>query len=442
MKSDSPANLILIQVVLLAASIAAFILIILHRNWHFTLSGLGVLVLVQGWLLYRSIRRRDQHLQTYWETLLEENFMSLPPEQNTKVPAWNHEVSRKIRDLIQKTRLESEQRNQLLRFVVGETGTGLMAYTREKGKVLFANPRALELLSIHEIDYIGHLKAGRPALLRFLEKLPPGKNHLLPVHSGNYRKTLFIEVSTVRIDAELVILLGIQDVSNELEKNESEAWMRLLRIIGHEINNSVSPIGSVIQTLQKKLEHQSIEHKEDVLQGLEIINSRTQRLRSFVQEYRSLLQPPPVKPEQIVLKNLIDNTFLLLKSELEEQDIRWVSHVSPLSLRMQADLKLMEQILINLVRNAMDAVKSSPKKRISLIAVKQEQICIQIRDTGCGISPDDLERVFIPFYTTKPEGSGIGLSFVQQSLLRHNASIQILSRKGKGSCCRIQIPFS
>ena len=237
----------------------------------------------------------------------------------------------------------------------------------------------------------------------------------------------------------------IERQKDELVKKEISTWQKLVNIISHEIVNSAIPITNLAGMSSQLLEDESgailkpktigEEVIEDIHHGLKIIESRTKALVNFISSTKSLTQisKPIIRP--ISIKELFDRISILYQSRFTEKGIRFDRSISPHDLTIEADLELIENVIINLIQNAMEAMIETPSPRLSFVAIKgeQNQVQISLSDNGKGINDDVIERIFLPFYSTKPNNSGIGLSLSQQIMILHKARLEVTSQPGKGS---------
>jgi len=237
----------------------------------------------------------------------------------------------------------------------------------------------------------------------------------------------------------------IERQKDELVNKETSTWHKLVNIISHEIVNSAIPITNLAGMSGQMLEDESgavlkpakitEEAIEDIHHGLKIIESRTKALIKFVTSTKSLTQIPKPAIRQISISELFDRIITLFQPRFKEKGIHFEKHINPPDLTVEADLELIETVIINLIQNAMEAMEEIPDPKLSFLAEKGElnQVQISISDNGKGISDDVLERIFLPFYSTKPNNSGIGLSLSQQIMMLHKARLEVTSQPGQGA---------
>ena len=255
------------------------------------------------------------------------------------------------------------------------------------------------------------------------------------------RKNSELDLQNIELKAQKE---EIERQKDELVSKEVNTWQKLVNIISHEIVNSAIPITNLAGMTAQLLEDESgkvidpgkmsAEVTQDVHLGLKIIETRTQGLINFVKATKSLTQIPKPMLRKILVGDLFERVNILYKSRLLESGITLESEVMPPDLSINADLELIEQVVINLVQNAIEAMNETPDPRLSLVAHrKNSHTVISVSDNGKGISEDMLEKIFLPFYSTKENNSGIGLSLSQQIMLLHNARLEVLSGQVKGA---------
>ena len=277
------------------------------------------------------------------------------------------------------------------------------------------------------------LAAYHPELPARLRILHPGELSILQVRrQEDYSQLILSSMSFVVLNKPLTVV-SMKNIRSVLENKETEAWQKLIRVLTHEIMNSMTPIVSLSELLKSKQTSEPItdEEREEIHQAVDTIFRRSSGLVRFVENYRKVTGIPTPVPEIILVDSLLDNVALLFREETDSiKVLPSASH-----LQVIADKALIEQILINLIKNALDATQECENPRIELSAgINAEgKNYIQVSDNGTGIPADVQERIFIPFFTTKPVGSGIGLSISRQIMYMHKGSLTVISEAGKGS---------
>jgi two-component system nitrogen regulation sensor histidine kinase NtrY len=233
-------------------------------------------------------------------------------------------------------------------------------------------------------------------------------------------------------------LVAIQDIKNEMETKELESWIKLIRVLTHEIMNSVAPVTSLSQTILgyfKNLDGNQPDEKiiGNTIKGLEIINERGSGLISFVENYRKLTRLPQPDKKPINVGQLLENTIMLIKYEPVNEQVQISWKTNPSDLEIIADKEQISQVLINLIKNSLEALKNLNEGKIMLSGEinTSGRVQITIIDNGPGIPEDLMDKIFIPFFTTKESGSGVGLSLSRQIMMLHNGTLKVVSVQGK-----------
>ena len=279
-----------------------------------------------------------------------------------------------------------------------------------------------------------------------LLKLKPGESNIIAISRNQQLVKILITASLMRSDEKLYKLIAFQNVSEALDETESKAWSKLLNVMTHEIMNSVAPISSLADTLKNRLQSPEIANSiesselEDLELGIDTIKRRSEGLLKFTESYRSLNKITKLDRDKVLVRNLFENLNSLMRPTLEKKNIELEIIMRDPTLAVEADINLLEQVMINLLVNAIEAVKDRDEPRITLSAEVQNnsKTLIKITDNGLGMPPELLDKIFIPFFSTKKTGSGIGLSLCKQIMLLHKGNIQVQSTEGKGSSFILQ----
>jgi two-component system nitrogen regulation sensor histidine kinase NtrY len=322
-------------------------------------------------------------------------------------------------------------------------GIGLIVF-KENGAVDIFNSAARKLMRTNRIQNIEELRDVSDEIVECFKKLKTGGQALLRLKIGEDIIQLSIYAIELTLRGEHVKLISLQNIQNELEEKEMEAWQNLVRVLTHEIMNSVTPISSLSATIEEELKpyiqedfNQPLTQDQlnDIHLSLLTISKRSEGLIQFVKEFRSLTSIPKPRPSQILVRSLIDEITLLHRKELTENKIQVYTHVYPEDLTISADKGMIEQVLINLLKNAIQSFDECNDRKIEIKASINEKArtILSIEDNGVGIDPEALEKIFIPFFTTKKHGSGIGLSLSRQIMREHKGSLTVKSTVGVGT---------
>jgi nitrogen fixation/metabolism regulation signal transduction histidine kinase len=335
-----------------------------------------------------------------------------------------------------KARAEKEEHVRYLQTVVQHVGMGLISF-QEDGTVGLLNNAAKRLLRIRYLKNVKALAGFSPALVEAMLRLRSGEKALVKVVDGDDLLQLSIYATTFRLRDQHFTLVSLHNIQSELEAQEFEAWQKLTRVLTHEIMNSITPIASLASTVRELVAEPdggqangfTPETLQDVRGAVQTIERRSQNLLHFVQDYRRLTRVPHPNLRIFPVADLFENLQRLFQPELEARNIAFRCTLDPPGLDLTADPELIEQALINLVRNAVEAVEGRPEACITLAASLNERSrpVIQVVDNGPGIIPEALDKLFIPFFTTKKDGSGIGLSLSRQIMRQHGGSLTAVS---------------
>jgi signal transduction histidine kinase len=289
-------------------------------------------------------------------------------------------------------------------------------------------------------------------LLEKINALKPDERVVVKTTVGDEPLQLSIQQKQIFLQEKRVRIILIQNLHSELEAQELEAWQQLIRVLTHEIMNSVTPIVSLSGAMKSILSLANGEMKqhnlitadniEDLTSSVQTIESRSRGLMKFVSAYKTYSKPVDLKLERFEVVGFIQRVVELISPDLEQHKISLQWNLQHASLLAKGDVPLLEQVMINLLKNAIDAVPSDGSGKITIGVLKKtnDRIHISIADNGAGIDPDTLTKIFIPFYTTKSKGSGIGLSFSKQIMKLHSGNIQVSTSLQKGSTFTVELP--
>jgi two-component system nitrogen regulation sensor histidine kinase NtrY len=429
---------IIVRIIILAATVFLFF-ISLEINFHITPFLVGAMILIEIFTLIRYVDRTNRDLTSFLESIRFAEFT-----RSFKIEGMGSsfdELNKAFNDVIsdfQKVRSEKEEHFHYLQSIVQNIDVAILAY-RKDGAIEMINKAAKKLFQIHSLKNIKGLEQLSPELVNTLLHINPGENALVKVQDQDDILQLAIYSTEFKIKDKLIILSTINNIQNVLEEQETEAWQKLIRVLTHEIMNSITPIASLSSTLEIMLkgitengnvkEELDINTVMEILQALQTINKRSTGLLHFVNTYRNLTRIPKPNFRIFPVNDLFKNIYLLMEEELSESKINFITRIDPENLMVSADEQLIEQVVINLLRNSIHALENRGNPTIELKAFynKRGRVTMQVTDNGTGILPEVLDKIFIPFFTTKQSGSGIGLSLSRQILRLHNGTISAYS---------------
>ena len=426
---------IIFRVILLGAAIALFIFMLNKPNMVFAAGFMLMVIFFQLWELYRFTSQTNRKLTRFLESVRYSDFISGFAADNKLGKSFKdlNEAFNEVLEAFRRARSEKEENWQYLNTVVQQVRTGILSYDHE-GNVQLMNANAKRFISVANLKNINELKERNEKLFNALNEVQSGKGVLYKTNEF----LLTIQSTEMRIRGNTVKLVTLQNIQTELQKQELEAWQNLTRVLRHEIMNSITPISSLTSTLREILDHEMIKKEsdyelktdaaDDLREGLATIENRSKGLIKFIDAYREYTSLPQPKIKTVLLKEPIEKTAQFMRQELKKTSIEFTSSCSSDYLTIQADAEMIEQVLINLVKNAMESLAQNPKGKIELNGKYIDQsIIIEVVDNGPGIIPEAINRIFVPFFTTKKTGSGIGLALSRQIMQMHNGSLTVES---------------
>ncbi|MDY0103484.1 MAG: ATP-binding protein [Lentimicrobium sp.] len=440
---------IIIRVLFITANLVLLVLLIEHeRQWVSTLIA-GIVLIIQLVALIHFIERTNRKLTQFLESVRHSDFSTsfYDKDLGKSFEGLNRAFNEVIREF-RKNRAEKEEHYNYLLTVVQHVNIGIIAF-RKDGKVDIFNNAVKRLFNISNLKHINELAAHKTSLPQTLLKMRSGDKQLVKVVTNNELLQLSVYATEFRMRGEEFLLVSLQNISSELEEKEIESWQKLIRVLTHEIMNSITPISSLASTVREMLLSETDEEAflrelddddiDNVKQALTTIEGRSQGLLNFVETYRNLTRIPRPNFRYFTILELFDRVHVLLKPKMDKYEINCSLKVYPEELMITADPDLIEQVFINLLLNAIDAVNEKPQPEIIVTASLNagNRINIDFYDNGYGIKPDILDKVFMPFFTSKKEGSGIGLSLSRQIMHLHKGSISVKSVPGEGTIFKL-----
>jgi len=406
---------------------------------------LGVYALFSLFLFVENTNRK---LTRFIDAIRYDDFI-IGFDADNKLGKSFRELNRSMKVVLEAfrtTRKENEETLQFLDTLVKNVQVGIFTYESSE-RVGIINASAKKLLGVGEITSLKELAKGDPRLYEHLVNIPLGENSL---YRKNELQHLSIHTTRLRIRSRELTLVSVQNIRSELQQNELEAWQNLTKVLRHEIMNSVTPISSLVSTLKDMFEEESRkpdgepisrETIMDVNEALQAIENRSHALKKFVNAYRDFTQIPKPVLRTVKLNSLFSRMENLHQAEIKASKVLLLSDLADEEMTISADEELLDMVLINLIKNSLEACKGVKGAKVILRAYHTPQLrsVIEIEDNGMGIIPEALDKIFIPFYTTKPTGSGIGLSLSRQIIHMHGGTLTIESEVAKKTVSRITL---
>jgi nitrogen fixation/metabolism regulation signal transduction histidine kinase len=350
-----------------------------------------------------------------------------------------NESLNKLNELIKTIKFGLQEQEQYFKTILEQVSIGVITIN-QSGNIFLSNSAARHLLNREQLTHVNQLMQVDKKLFSAIKYLRPGDHKLISFNSSAGTVQLSMKSTAFNTADQNFQLVAIQDIKNEMETKELESWIKLIRVLTHEIMNTIAPITSLSQTISgyfKNLDGKIPDQKTigNTVKGLEIINERGNGLISFVENYRQLTRLPQPQKKKIVVNRFLESTVTLLQVDPknEKTQIEW--DCKPAELEIVADEKQIAQVLINLVKNAEEALKNQENGKISIKAEinKNDRTQISVIDNGLGIPGDLLDKIFVPFFSTKENGSGIGLSLSRQIMQMHGGTLKVESQPQRTS---------
>jgi nitrogen fixation/metabolism regulation signal transduction histidine kinase len=421
----------------------AFMVASKDRNYFLLLALLGAIVFQVAQLM-KVVESSNDNITSFLDSIrfddLSQSFRTDSSDPTTQ--RFHKELNEALSKL-RMSRREKDSEYQFFKNIVQHVAIGLLTFKRD-GSIQIMNSAAKRLLRINKAERIEDLKEVSESLVDTFVKLKTGGRELLRLKFGDETVQLSVFAIELTLRDEEVKLISMSNIQSELEEKEMEAWQNLVRVLTHEIMNSVTPISSlagiVEEDLKKRIDIETEvplkrEELEDMYLSLQTISKRSAGLIRFVKEFRNLTHIAKPKLAEVSVKELLEELAILHKKELADHAITIGVQVEPTNLFILADKTMIEQVLINLLKNAIQAFDEQPNKRIELNAYSNEKgrAVISVKDNGAGIDSEALEKIFIPFFSSKKTGSGIGLSLSKQIMRQHEGNITVKSTLGEGT---------
>jgi len=422
----------IIRVILLGLFILGFFYILFETELYAALLIIGFFILYQIYSLLHYVEKTNRDLTRFFTSIRYSDFAQTFKDDGLG-PSFDglRKAFTEVMNAFRKTRTEKEEHYRYLQTVVQHVGIGLIAF-QPNGDVELINTAAKRLLRVSSLKNIRSLEPFSQSLVDTLLKLKPRERALIKVENSYELLHLALYSTEFKLRGQNFSLVSIQNIHSELEEKEIEAWQKLIRVLTHEIMNSITPIASLASTINELIRESDTESLTDIHDAAQTIQKRSQGLLHFVDAYRNLTLIQKPNFQIFPAKELFARVEKLMQASIKKKTIQFIADIEPQSLELAADPELIEQVLINLLLNALHAVGGQKEARINLDAKLdgRGRIIIQVKDNGPGITEENLEKIFIPFFSTKDGGSGIGLSLSRQIMRLHHGSIGVHSDPG------------
>lgn len=407
---------------------------------YIVLSALAILISFAN--MYQFIRRRFAAVEDFFEAVKYRDFSRwFPEDRGPKDIRFLYTGFNEVNRTIKEINLQNEAQFVYLQKILEMVDIGIIAYNLDTGDVLWMNNSFKEIIDFPSFKNIRFVERRQPEMYNAVFETYNREPNSITIALQNEQIKVLISDTIFQVNEDAFKLVVLQNIDSTLNKNESEAWKKLLSVMTHEIMNSIAPISSLADTLQRNIQY-NLEHPdenllelEDLNSGIKTIKSRSQGLLKFAKTYRSLSKVTHLNLEKTKVAELFKNIELLMAPSIKAKNIEIEFSFSSKRLELDIDVHLIEQVLINLILNARDACQNVENPLIRVIGTlnQNRQIVLKVYDNGVGIPKEIMENIFVPFFTSKATGSGIGLSLCKQIMLLHKGKILVNSKEGEGT---------
>jgi two-component system, NtrC family, nitrogen regulation sensor histidine kinase NtrY len=432
---------LLIRIILLFAIMLAASWLLINKQYLYAVLTAPVLI-YQLYDLYRLLKKAQDEVKEFAESVHYRDFsryfnVKTAPAELQPLREGFNEINTTFKVISR----EKETQYVYLQKILELVDTGILSYNVGSGEIAWMNETFKRLMGIPYLKTIHSLEKRDEGLYKEVIAIKTGETKVAKASTEKSNFKVLLSATAFQTDEQIFKLIAFQNVNEALDETEAEAWRKLLSVMTHEIMNSVAPISSLADTLKNRL-HQSTVHLQnnegsvdDLELGIETIKRRSEGLLKFAETYRNLNKITTLNKKKILVRDLFETLSQLMLPTLEQKNIELDVILKDPAITLNADTNLVEQVLINLLVNAIEAVKEKPQPRIALSSYNTNdgKTIIKVTDNGVGMDEEVMDKIFIPFFSTRKTGSGIGLSLCKQIMLLHKGSIQVLSKEGEGS---------
>tara|TARA_B100000497_G_C7670961_1_gene404928 strand:+ start:157 stop:1512 length:1356 start_codon:yes stop_codon:yes gene_type:complete len=436
---------VIVHIVIITVILTLEIYLIFNGQSYLTLTFLAALLFYFIYKLFALVNKTNRDLTNFLMSIRFDDYETTYSQKNDgsegdKTSLYNafNLITGKFRDI----RSEKEAQHQFLLALVEQVDTGLICFD-DQGRTILMNDALQKLIHKSYLPSIESLKKVNVKLYETLLNYEPGTRKLLKIQVQNDLLQLTIIGTVLKSNDQTLNLFSFHNINTELDVQEMQSWEKLIRILTHEIMNSVTPVVSLAATTDVMLhEATGLEEstRNDIHQAIKTIQKRSELLLDFTRKYRELTRIPIPKVEDFDIKELFERLIVLHTAEINDKKISVVKRFPSYKTIIKGDESMLEQAFINLIKNSLQALEGHQKPILEINLRKEgATIIIQIADNGDGIEETMIDQIFVPFFTTKEEGSGIGLSLGRQIILLHDGSINVNSQLGKGTVFTIKL---
>jgi two-component system nitrogen regulation sensor histidine kinase NtrY len=437
-------HIIVLRILLI--SITALLLSFSINDWRFLLI---TSVLFTGQIVYLIyfLNHTNRKIAYFFDAVKNEDSTLYFPliTKNKSVKELNSSLNN-VNEMIKDIRTEILDQERYYKLMLEHAGTGIMTID-PKGHIRFSNKAARELLQVEVLTHINQFQRIDDELWQLLKSIEPGKKRHVKFQTERDAYFISLISSSIRTQGKTLMLVILQDIKSEMDDSETESWIKLIRILSHEIMNSITPITTLSETIvdyftADETDNQTTKDEKinEAISGLNVIKDQSRSLLKFVESYRTLTKLPKPSIKRFKADQLIDKVLLLCQYEPSATNIEFIRHIEPKDLSISGDEEQLTQVLINIIKNSIEALVNNSQGIIKIsITNSIKGTIIQVEDNGPGIPDNIIGDVFTPFFTSKESGTGIGLSLSKQIIRNHKGKISVLSNPGKATIFIIEL---
>lgn len=380
----------------------------------------------------------NEQINYFFEAVKNEDFSLIYPAfKGDKILEKLNGNLNNVNKQIQQIKINNQQQEQYFRALLDHVGTGILTFD-EKGFVIHANSYVKRLLGMAQFTHLKQIEKVDIQLANILRQMQQHEQKLVNFNGKNGQTNMLIKATEFKSRDQQLTLLSVQDINQELDEKELDSWLRLIRVLTHEIMNSIAPVTSLSESLSnyymkdgKMISKEDINEKiiQNTIRGLDIIKEQGKGLIHFVELYRKFTRLPKPEKKPVEVEQLLEKTIILNQVALNQGYVKHSIRLKGPGMKIMADENLISQVLNNLVKNAVEALADRTNGEIELAAGINDrgQAEISVKDNGPGIPPDLINEIFVPFFTTRTNGNGIGLSLSRQIMRLHGGSLKVHS---------------
>ncbi len=437
---------LLIKIVLLIVLLVCtsfFCVWFFFRNLYLYMVVILPFIIIEACSLIFLLNRTNRKIAYFFNALRNiDTTLQFPENVKGRTLRELHKSLNRVNRIFSEAREASETNEHFYRSLIGHVRTGLLVFNKE-GKIEMVNPAMEKIFATYNLRHINDFDKVDSRIALVMHSLEPGKPEILGIAIENELNQLMFNKAILQIRDNKLSIVSVDNIKNELDQKELDSWVRLIRVLNHEIVNAVTPITTLSSTFydlfhnRGKLSKENISNEmlADTAKALQNIYEHGTGLMNFVNSYRQITRLPEPSFREIHLKDFIRDELYSLRNYPGGKKITTEMDIHPEDLSITGDPELLQRVFSNILINALQSMNKTKKKQICIAAFQNyyNRPIIRITDTGCGIPEDIKDQVFVPFFSTKEEGCGIGLSLSRQIMQLHKGDISIDSIEDKGT---------